>query len=153
MKNIIVISDTHGRLPDNEILWEAFDNADFIFHLGDGAKEIEKLKAAYPDKVRFVYGNWDGITNQCEEVVEIEGVKFFLTHGHNYKVKSSDLNLQMKCLELGVDCCLYGHVHRPQITEYGNLKLINPGSLTYSKTYCYMTVLNGKVLAKTVELK
>ncbi len=73
MKNIIVISDTHGRLPDNEILWEAFDNADFIFHLGDGAKEIEKLKAAYPGKVRFVYGNWDGITNQCEEVVEIEG--------------------------------------------------------------------------------
>ena len=153
MKNIIVISDTHGRLPDNEILWEAFDNADFIFHLGDGRKKIETLKAASPDKVRIVYSNWGGITNQGEEVFEIEGVKFSLSHGNNYKVKSSDLNLQKKCLELGVDCCLYGHVHRPQITEYGNLKLINPGSLTYSKTYCYMTVLNGKVLAKTVELK
>lgn len=153
MKNIIVISDTHGRLPDNEILWEAFDNADFIFHLGDGAKEIEKLKAAYPGKVKFVYGNWDGITNGSEEVVEVEGVKFFLTHGHNYKVKSSDLNLQMRGLELGVDCCLYGHAHRPQMTEYGNLKIINPGSLTYSKTYCYMSVVNGKVLAKIVELR
>ena len=153
MKNIIVVSDTHGRLPDNEILWEAFDNADYIFHLGDGAKEIEKLKAAYPGKVHFVYGNWDGITSHCEEVVEVEGVKFFLTHGHNYKVKSSDLNLQMKGLELGADCCLYGHVHRPQITEYGKLKLINPGSLTHSKTYCYMTVVNGKVLAKIVELR
>ncbi|MDE6210816.1 MAG: metallophosphoesterase, partial [Clostridia bacterium] len=153
MKNIIVISDTHGRLPDNEFLWEAFDNADFIFHLGDGAKEIEKLKSAYPGKVHFVYGNWDGITNQSEEIVEIEGVKFFLTHGHNYKVKSSDLNLQMRGLELGADCCLYGHVHRPQITEYGNLKLINPGSLTYAKTYCYMSVVGDKVLAKIVELR
>ena len=153
MKNIIVISDTHGRLPDNEILWEAFDNADFIFHLGDGAKEIEKLKAAYPVKVRFVYGNWDGISNGSEEVVEVEGVKFFLTHGHNYKVKSSDLTLQMRGLELGVDCCLYGHVHRPQMTEYGNLKIINPGSLTYSKTYCYMSVVGDKVLAKIVELR
>ena len=46
MKNIIVISDTHGSIPDNEILWEAFDNADYIFHLGDGKNEIAKLKEA-----------------------------------------------------------------------------------------------------------
>ena len=153
MKNIIVISDTHNRLPDNEILWEAFDNADYIFHLGDGAKEIAKLKAAYPDKLKYVYGNADGMSTNQEEVVEVEGVKFFLAHGHNYRVKSSDIDLQMRGLELGVDCCLFRHVHRPSITQYGNLKLINPGSLTYAKTYCYMSVVNVKVFAKTVELR
>lgn len=153
MKNIIVVSDTHGMLPDNEILWEAFDNADYIFHLGDGMREIEKLQKAYTSKFHFVYGNNDGFFKQSEKVVEIENVKLFLTHGHNYKVKSSVLNLHLRGEELGVACCLYGHSHRPQISEYGNLKLINPGSLTYAKTYCFMSLVNGRVLAKIVELR
>lgn len=153
MKNIIVISDTHGRLPDNEILWEAFDNADYIFHLGDGANEIRKLKEIYGDKLIYVYGNSDGITSELEKTMNIENVKFFLTHGHNYNVKTHDVFLQLRGEELGVDCCLYGHTHIPQISEYGKFKLINPGSLTYSKTYCYMSVVNGKALAKIVELK
>lgn len=152
MKNIIVISDTHNRLPSNEAFWEALDNADYIFHLGDGARDIEKLKEAFPDNLIYVYGNNDGITSNQEQVVEIEGVKFFLTHGHHYKVKSSDLELQLRGLELGVDCCLYGHVHRPQFSEYGNLKIINPGSLTYSRTYIYMSIVNGKILHKIVNI-
>ncbi|MDE6758440.1 MAG: metallophosphoesterase [Clostridia bacterium] len=150
MKNIMVISDTHNRLPKSETFWEALDNVDYIFHLGDGARDIEHLKEAYPDKLVFVYGNNDCKTSNQEKTVEIEGVKFFLTHGHHYKVKSSDLNLQLRGLELGVDCCLYGHVHIPQYSEYGKMKLINPGSLTYSHTYCYMTVKDGKILHRAV---
>lgn len=153
MKNIIVISDTHGTIPDNEILWEAFDNADYIFHLGDGRNEIAKLKEIYKDKVYFVYGNCDYSSSDLEQVVEIEGVKFFLTHGHNYKVKSNDIHLQLRGEELGVDCCLYGHAHIPSINKIGDIWLINPGSLKYARTYCYMSVVNGKILAKTVELK
>ncbi len=153
MKNIIVISDTHGRLPDNEILWEAFDNCNYIFHLGDGAREIDKLKATYPNKLRYVYGNADGRNDIQECVVEIEGVKFFLTHGHNYKVKSSDLDLHMKGLQIGADCCLHGHAHSPSINDYADLKIIDPGSLTYAKTYCYMSVVDKKILAKIVNLR
>lgn len=153
MKNIIVISDTHGRLPDSQTLWEAFDNADYIFHLGDGAREIETLKAAYPSKLKFVYGNADGRSDNQEALIELEGVKLFLTHGHNYKVKSSDLTLHMRGLELGAQCCLHGHVHTPSITDYTDLKIIDPGSLNYAKTYCYMTAVNGKILAKIVSLR
>lgn len=153
MKNIIVISDTHGSIPDNEILWEAFDNADCIFHLGDGKNEIAKLIEIYKDKLYFVYGNCDAISSPLEQVVEIESVKFFFTHGHNYKVKSSDMYLQLRGEELGADCCLYGHAHVPSINKVDDIWLINPGSLKYSKTYCYMSVINGKVLAKIVELR
>ena len=152
MKNIIVISDTHNRLPKSETFWEALDNVDYIFHLGDGYRDIEKLKEAFPDKLLYVYGNNDPSTGDKEKVVDIEGVKFFLTHGHNYKVKSNDLTLQLRGIELGVDCCLYGHVHRPQFSEYGKLKLINSGSLTYSRTYCYMTVKDGKMLHRIVTI-
>ena len=153
MKNIIVISDTHGSIPDNEILWEAFDNCDYIFHLGDGKNEIAKLKEIYKDKLYYVYGNCDAMTSPLEQVVEIEGAKFFLTHGHNYKVKSNDVLLQVRGEELNADCCLYGHAHIPAINKISDIQLINPGSLKYSKTYCYMSVVNGKVLAKIVELR
>ena len=153
MKNIIVISDTHGRLPNSETLWEAFDGADYVFHLGDGAREIDALKEAYPDKLIYVFGNADGRNDNQEQIVEIEGVKFFLTHGHNYKVKSSDMEIHLRGLELGAHCCLHGHVHTPSITDYADMKIIDPGSLGYAKTYCYMNVVNGKILAKIVNLR
>ena len=77
MKNIIVISDTHNRLPSSERFWETLDIADYIFHLGDGLRDIEKLKEAFPDKLVYVYGNNDFKTSELEKTVEIEGVKFF----------------------------------------------------------------------------
>lgn len=154
MKNIIVVSDTHNRLPQSEIFWEALDHADFIFHLGDGARDIEKLKQAYPGKLIYVYGNCDLLSGSPEQdkVIAIEGVKFFLTHGHRYRVKSSDIDLQMRGVELGVDCCLYGHTHRAEINGYGALTLINPGSLTYSRSYCYICVKDKKIIARIATL-
>ena len=148
MKNIIVLSDTHNRLPCSKGFWDLLDRADYVFHLGDGARDIELLKDALGDRFHFVYGNWDCRSSNEETIVEIEGVKFLLTHGHKYKVKSSDIDLQMRGLELGVDCCLYGHTHRAQIDRYDKLTLINPGSIAYSQSYCYMTVKDGKILAK-----
>lgn len=153
MKNIVIISDTHGRLPRNEEFWEALDNCDYIFHLGDGRGEIEKLLRIHPQKTYYVYGNCDFASDEWEKIVEVENMKFFLSHGHNYKVKSSDMLLQMRGAELGADCCLYGHTHRPAIDDYSNIKMINPGSLTFAKTYCFATVTHGKILARTVALR
>ncbi|MDE7215225.1 MAG: metallophosphoesterase [Clostridia bacterium] len=151
MKNIIVISDTHNRLPSSERFWETLDMSDYIFHLGDGVRDIEKLKEAFPDKLVYVYGNNDFKSSELEKTVDIEGVKFFLTHGHNYKVKSSTAALHLRGLEVGADCCLYGHVHRPDSQDFGNIKLINPGSLTYSRTYCFMTVKDKKIMSRIVQ--
>ena len=148
MKNIIIISDPHNRLPNSEAFWDILGHVDYIFHLGDGARDIDLLKEAFGDRLYYVYGNWDCRSCEEEKVVEIEGVKFFLTHGHKYKVKSSDLDLHIRGLELGVDCCLYGHTHRAQIDRYDDLTLINPGSIAYSQSYCFMTVKDKKILAK-----
>ena len=85
--------------------------------------------------------------------VEIEFFKFILTHGHKYKDKSSDLDLHMKGLKIVAYFCLHGHVHSPSINDYAGLKIIDPGSLTYAKTYCYMSVVDKKILAKIVNLR
>lgn len=153
MKNIIIISDTHGRLPKDYDFWEILNNADLIIHLGDGYKDIQTLKEAFKDKFVFVYGNCDFVSSPKEQLLEIEEAKIFITHGHEYKVKSQLMDLQMRGLELGADCCLYGHTHRADISDFGNIKLINPGSLGAGRTYCYMTVIGKKILAKIVDLR
>lgn len=152
MKNIIIISDTHGRLPKDINFWEALQNADYIIHLGDGLRDINTLKEAFGDKLVYVYGNCDFMSSDHERLIQIEDAKFFLTHGHDYKVKSGTLDLQMRGLELNADCCLYGHTHTPDIEDFGNIKLINPGSLGYTRTYCYMSVIGKKILARIVRL-
>lgn len=153
MKNIIIISDTHGRLPKSYGFWEILQNADLIIHLGDGYNDIRTLQEAFKDKFVYVYGNCDGATSPSEQLLDVEDAKIFVTHGHNYKVKSNLLDLHMRGLELGADCCLYGHTHREKIDDFGNIKLINPGSLGLGRTYCYMTVIGKKILAKTVDLR
>ena len=88
MKNIVVISDSHNNLPTDDEFWKVLDEADYIFHLGDGIMDIEKLTSIYPDKFYFVYGNCDTFSAETFEIVEVEDVKFLLTHGHKYRVKS-----------------------------------------------------------------
>lgn len=152
MSNIVVISDSHNRLPLTENFLRILDEADYIFHLGDGASDIAFLKDAYRSKFHYVYGNCDGI-NDCDyKIVVIEGVKFLLTHGHAFNVKSNLLNLSLFAQENDIDCVLFGHTHCPVIEDCHGLKLINPGSIGYQKNYCYMSICKSKVFAKLVKL-
>ena len=151
MKNIVVISDSHGMLPKDDEFWQILDEADYIFHLGDGIKDIEKLKAIYKDKFYFVYGNCDTFNSEPFELVEIEDVRFLLTHGHKFRVKSDLDDLKFECEYQKAQIGLYGHTHRAQIDEYPNLTLINPGSIGYENSYCYITVINNKAVYKIVQ--
>lgn len=152
MSNIVVISDSHNRLPKTEKFLSILDEADYIFFLGDGGRDIDFLTGAYRSKLHYVYGNCDFRSGRREELVEIDGVKFFLTHGHDYGVKSGLLNLDLSAKEKGADCALFGHTHRPIIEKSGLLTLINPGSIGYDDNYCYMSVYQGRFAAKLVTL-
>ena len=84
MKNIVVISDSHGMLPRDDEFWQILDEADYIFHLGDGIKDIDKLKTVYKDKVEYVQGNCDTYDAEPFKLVKVEDVTFLLTHGHKF---------------------------------------------------------------------
>lgn len=152
MSNIVVISDSHGRLPQTEKFLRILDEADYIFFLGDGGSDVAFLTGAYRSKLHYVCGNCDYARGKREEFVEIDGVKFFLTHGHDYGVKSDYLSLSLAAKEKGADCALFGHTHRPVILKDGTLTLINPGSIGYQGNYCYMSVFKGRFAAKLVTL-
>lgn len=152
MSNIVAISDSHGRLPKTEKFLTVLDEADYIFFLGDGGSDIQFLTGAYRSKLHYVFGNCDFRSGKREELVEIDGVKFFLTHGHDYGVKSGYLNLAYAAMEKGADVALFGHTHCPVIVKDGNVTLINPGSIGYQGNYCYMSAHQGRFAAKLVTL-
>ena len=149
MKKIIILSDSHGNVKGvNELLSLAMEN-DYVIHLGDGVADIRELRDACPDKVYFCAGNCDFFSGYpTDGVLEIEGVRIFYCHGHQYGVKQELLSLALAAKSRGCDVALYGHTHEANITEWNGVTLINPGTLRYGVgkggSYCYLVVHQGK---------
>lgn len=86
MKTAIILSDTHGDVYTIRKLREIMVETDYVIHLGDVNSDVALFKAEFPQKVITVAGNCDG--GRGYKVIEIEGVKILLTHGHDFDVKS-----------------------------------------------------------------
>ena len=151
MKNIVVISDSHGMLPKDDEFWQLLDEADLIFHLGDGIKDIEKLQSVYKDKLTFVLGNCDSFNSEPFKIVDVEEVRFLLTHGHKFGVKNDLDDLKFECEYQKAQFGLYGHTHKAQVDEWPNVTLINPGSIGYNNSYLYISVVKNKAVYKIVQ--
>ncbi|WP_353894243.1 metallophosphoesterase [Proteinivorax hydrogeniformans] len=126
---IIVLSDTHG---DKRFLKEAvhlLKGKDLLIHLGDNYDDFLWLVNQTNIKGYAVKGNCDPYSNANEvEVIQIEGIKIMLTHGHNYGVKSGLLNLLYCGLEKDADIVLFGHTHVNHKEVSQEVTLLNPGS-------------------------
>lgn len=151
MKTIVVISDSHGNLPKDEEFLQILNESDYIFHLGDGARDIQYLNEHYPDKFTYVFGNCDSFSGELFKIVEVEGVKFLLTHGHKFHVKSDLFELAFECSYQNANYALYGHTHISAVDNLNGVTLINPGSIGYERSYCYLIVNNKNVVHKIVQ--
>lgn len=110
---------------------EAEGKVDLIIHAGDIVRDAEDLVIMYPQiPVAFVKGNNDFWETQAEDdrFFAFDGVKIFLTHGHNYGVKYSLAKLMKKGIDLGADVCIFGHTHVAHHEKTGGVTLFNPGS-------------------------
>lgn len=155
MKTAVVISDSHGNRRIFDKIDAQLKECDIIFHLGDVVEDAYFLQNRYGKKVIYVLGNCDGDTSGDYRLVEIEGVKVFLTHGHTYRVKSTLNELYAETLAKGASVCLFGHTHEKCVEDFGNAKLINPGSVSmsaYPASYCYLVFVNGKCIEKLVDI-
>ena len=157
MKKILVFSDTHRNAEMIKRIENIAKECDFVIHLGDYTSDVIYLKEILKDKLILVKGNGDLLSSCKDEVeLEIEGVRFFITHGHRYNVKKTLLNIGMEALKRECNVVLYGHTHCQKISDYAGVKLINPGSFSSPATgicsYCYIVAWKGKVIPKIVEL-
>ncbi len=149
-----IISDTHGSLCGWEKAFKLMKKGgcERIYHLGDvlyhgprnpipdcyDPKNLAERISSSEIEMRFVRGNCDaeidydvlGIEKPGRFVVEeLDGLKLFLTHGHDPKV---DEAVEIS-REEGVDILFHGHTHVLRVEKVGNLLIVNPGSPSLPK--------------------
>lgn len=154
---ILVFSDSHGSTAGMEgaVLRELPDR---IFHLGDYCRDGELLHARFPNiPMTQVAGNcdWNEPMDRYPEIVleRIEGVTFYLTHGHRQRVKQGLLRLCLAAQESDAQVALFGHTHVGLCRKRDGLILMNPGSCAlkngtyglisfeHNKPVCYLRAL------------
>ena len=137
---IIVFSDSHN---DDRNMKKALElnrgRFECCIHLGDGCREFELLSEKYPD-IPFVTVNgngedWNRTPGIRETVLDLEGVRVMVTHGHMYNVKFGTTNLEYSAAEKECDIVLYGHTHIPDNRYIPDLLgrtlyVFNPGSIS-----------------------
>ena len=170
-RKILVFSDSH---EETEYMRKAIgmnSDADLTVHLGDGASDLSRnLPDNCSDSHVFIEGNgeyygWIGIDRryrpQKTALIEFEGKRIFMTHGHLYEVKSGLEKLLARAYSDGADIVLFGHTHVPLIQyipegtdlDYVGktdrpLLVFNPGSIGqgFQNSFGLLTFRNGEVL-------
>lgn len=158
MKLYLVISDTHGDFFTAQRIIAQYSQIDGVIHLGDYLKDALILKKYFPQYEHIlVPGNCDYASDfPAEKVLEAEGKKVWLTHGHNYSVKSGTGRLESKAIREGYDAVLFGHTHIPCLKRVSTLLLLNPGSLSQPRglsgpTYALLEVSKGDIQARIMD--
>lgn len=128
---ILVLSDSHGAPRKIERAIHAQPTAEVVFHLGDGANDLDDARIEFPHIAFYqVAGNCDWCSNlSLEEMLTLDGKKIALTHGHIYGVKSGIQTYLRHGREIGADIVLFGHTHRPETGYDDGIYWMNPGSL------------------------
>ena len=154
MKKIVLISDSHNNTLGINKLLPIMDEADYVISLGDTINDQDTLEALYGDKLIAVKGNCDNNDLPLEKIIDIDDVKLLLTHGHNYRVKTTLLEVIKRVHEIGANAVFFGHTHIAVIEDREGVKLINPGAMWNRGTmsYCYIVIVNGSIIARVVTI-
>jgi putative phosphoesterase len=154
-KKLLALSDTHGNIPALEAVlnWAADGKIDTAVFLGDGLQDFHRAAAAgfSPEWIK-VKGNNDYAPSVPEAAVfNFCGHRFFLCHGHRYRLYSGYDALTAAARNAEAEAVLFGHAHVPVFQTAGNVLLINPGSIgrprgTAGATFAVIGCVPGKPL-------
>lgn len=144
---LLVLSDSHKNISTMSRA-VGLEQPDCIIHLGDHERDAVELSRLYPQLPMLqVCGNCD--VGRCEEALvrQLEGVVFFMTHGHRQGVKYSLLRVELAAREAGANVLLFGHTHQPMCDWHNGLWIVNPGTCSGHGpvTYAVIDVEDGCV--------
>lgn len=133
---ILIVSDTHGCHENLEKILKQNESFDMVIHLGDAEADQEELAALVGCPLEIVAGNMD--TDPAldrERLIEVEGYRILLCHGHRLGVNGGLLRLEYHARECQADLAMYGHTHVPYLDVSEDLTVVNPGSLSYPRPW------------------
>ena len=129
MKRVLVLSDSHGNVG-NMIRAVKREEPDMILHLGDCVVDADALRREFPHITMVnVPGNCDFSRGDTERLIDIDGYKVLMCHGHTDGVKMSYMHLELHAKEIGADLALFGHTHKLFYDKHNGLAMMNPGSI------------------------
>lgn len=146
---LLVFSDAHGDETAIKRVLEFNENTDIKISLGDLECDESLL---FEHEVIAITGNSrhdPGFVDRDQ--MEIEGVRIFITHGHQFKVHRNLKHLLNHCRARACDVALYGHTHIAyHKTIFGTL-FLNPGSISRPRnslppTYLILDIKAGEIL-------
>ena len=142
---LLIVSDSHGRYERLSELLDRQRGIDALIFLGDGLADLERADAySRGFGVFAVKGNCDSFSLRVREsapeesVINLDGYRILLMHGHTRGVKYGLTNAIYAAREREADILLFGHTHEcvekyiPEGEEYSldkPLRIFNPGSL------------------------
>ena len=142
---LLVVSDSHGRYERLAELLDRQRGIDALIFLGDGIADLERADAYSRGFTVFaVRGNCDSFSMQIREsapqelLINLEGYRFLLMHGHSRGVKYGLINALYAAREREADILLFGHTHECLEKYVGEqdenfcgkpMWIFNPGSL------------------------
>jgi len=126
MNSVLIVSDSHGLTTELKEIQNRHQT-DLKIHCGDS--ELSE-KATSLAGYTTVKGNCDWQGNfPPEEVIDVGGLRFYITHGHAYHVKTTMLSLQYRAQEVEADVVCFGHSHIAFAEKIAEQLFINPGSI------------------------
>ena len=66
-------------------------------------------------------------------MIDIEGNKVLVTHGHYYGVSMAFDQLADAAKQRGCNAAFFGHIHVPVLEKEDGILLVNPGSLAFPR--------------------
>lgn len=149
---ILVFSDSHNH---SEAMLQVLSKCpcDLVFFLGDGLNDVADIQRYHPSlPIAFVPGNCDFAAGSrpLTIITEEAGIRFLLTHGHQFHVKSGLTELKKYASDHQIDVVLFGHTHHAFLAREGNRFFMNPGSIgkisapLFRLTYGIITICQGK---------
>lgn len=172
----LIFSDSHGSSYSmTRLLTKMAPTLSGVIHLGDGTEEFRALMSR-PEHARLmaieVCGNGEGwhmassLRPPLMRILEAEGVRVLLTHGHLQNVSFGTDRLAALARENDCTVALHGHTHIPRhIIDYGprgedrGVEILCPGSIAQPRaggiSYGILDLNKGQVLcyAQEVEAK
>ena len=130
---ILIVSDSH---VNNNIVIQAVqkEKPDMLIHLGDIENDTHQIEQALGTEKPSIYirGNCDYYDRELkpQAVFNLMGHRFFATHGHMYGVDYGYDRLVYAAKEKDCDVVLFGHIHKPVDEEVGDVRVLNPGSIS-----------------------
>jgi uncharacterized protein len=131
-----VVGDIHGNYFGLKQAVRDMGRIEMLFFTGDGYREISRLEKEMDLRIEGVTGNCDFYSiYPSEQVIYLERYKVLLTHGHLHGVKNDLTRLGMAGREQDVQLVVFGHTHEPLSTDWYEVKLFNPGSLSVERSH------------------